>query len=116
MQNGLLIWVQNGAVIFALFNDGNWPAWTVTADRYQEGEVLPMLSAPPGLIQPQRGFGKFWLEDSSAQGRLGWATASENPYSAFIQSDASTGIRYLSGPTGELFALYQDQTRWERLR
>lgn len=116
MQNGMLIWVQNGEVIFALFSDGAFPAWLFTPDRYQEGESLPILTAPDGLLQPQRGFGKFWIEDTASQGRLGWAIAGESPYNAFIQSDATTGTRYLSGPTGEIFALFQDQRRWERIR
>lgn len=118
MQNGLMIWTQSGLSIFVLFTDTLSPAWIVAPDMFREGEpeVDFNLQIPTGLLQPRRGFGKLWRGDSALQERLGWGTSAELGYTASIQSDAVTGIRYISAPNGEIYALAPDQLRWWRER
>lgn len=116
MQNGAMVWTQSGLTIYVMFNDTSSPGWVVAPDTFVEGEpeVDFNLQVPPGLLQPRRGFGKLWRSDRPLQQRLGWASTAELGYTASVQSDSVTGIRYISGPHGEIFALLPDQSRWYR--
>lgn len=118
MQNGFMIWTQSGLTIYVMLNDSRLPAWVVAPDTFAEGEpeVDFNLQIPQGLLQPRRGFGKLWRGDKALQERLGWATTAELGYTASVQTDSVTGIRYLSGPNGEIFVLLPDQSRWYRAK
>jgi hypothetical protein len=111
MQDGFMIWTQSGLNIFIFFYNGGW---VVTPDTYREGEpeVDFNMTIPPGLLQPRRGFGKVWRNDLTLRNQLGWATSAEVGYLARIQSDAVTGIRYVSGPNEQVYALSPDGTQW----
>lgn len=114
MERGFMVWLQSGLTIFVLFTDTSIPAWIVAPDTYTETEpeVDFNLQIPAGLLQPRRGFGKLWRNDRALQLRLGWATSAEIGYTAFLQTDSITGIQYLTGPNGEIYALTPDQTQW----
>lgn len=119
MQGGRMIWVQNGATIFILFDDQTrQPAWMFAPDTYSEGEDVTRLgeSPPPGYLQPQRGFGKLWHDSVMLRERLGWASAPELSFVTFIQADAMTGIRYLMGAQGEIYGLGSDGSVWRRIQ
>ncbi len=80
-QNGLMIWVstlgaQPQPAIYALHNDGTYQRF---ADTWVEG-VDPNsggMTAPPGMQEPVRGFGKVWRDNASVRDTLGWALAGE---------------------------------------
>jgi hypothetical protein len=115
MEKGFMIWVQSGQTIFVLYES---EGWLFAPDTYQEGEFLSGdgLFAPSGLLMPQRGFGKLWLNDTVVRTRLGWAVSPEVGYAATIQAEAATGTRYVSGPDGEIYVLANDGGDWQRLR
>ncbi len=83
-EHGALIWRGDNLSIIALFDDGSWKAYP---DTWEEGEPEfdVALSAPDGLQQPMRGFGKLWRTEEEVQERLGWALDREQGYSAFVQ-------------------------------
>ncbi|MEO8609493.1 MAG: SH3 domain-containing protein [Chloroflexota bacterium] len=87
-QGGMMIWRSDTHEIYILFKSGefqNQPdTWT--------GETLPQETPPPGLLQPQMGFGVIWLDTTYATIRqgLGWATAGESSYSALIEATNGT--------------------------
>ena len=115
MEGGFMIWVQSGQTIFVLYeSDG----WLFAPDTFEEGEFLSNdgFLPPPGLLMPQRGFGKLWLNDAEVRTRLGWAVSPEVGYAATIQAEATTGRRYVSGPDGEVYLLENDGADWQRLR
>jgi hypothetical protein len=61
--------------IYILYEAGDTQRVT---DFYNPAEPQPApLSPPPGLYEPQAGFGKAWRETPGARERLGWATAPE---------------------------------------
>ena len=112
--------MQSGATIFVIFESAGYPAWLFAPDTYVEGEFITGDGLNPpegqGLLLPRRGFGKLWANSPNIRQRLGWATAPETGYVASVQADSITGIRYLSGPNGEIFALSDDQTGWQYIQ
>lgn len=118
MERGFMIWTASGDTLYILYTDGQNPRWEVLLDTYAEGEVLDTggLVAPPGYHMPQRGFGKLWLGDITRRQRLGWGIVPEVGYTALIQADAINGTRYITEPNGGIFALWEGQAFWERVR
>jgi hypothetical protein len=90
-ERGWMVWLENAdgdneREIFVLVHDGALYSFT---DTWQEGDAAedPALEPPPGLLQPVRGFGKVWRENPLVRSRLGWATASEQPFQATLQKE-----------------------------
>jgi len=52
-------------------------AWWRLMDTWQadESDADPSLTAPTGLLQPLRGFGKVWRSNAFVRQAVGWATA-----------------------------------------
>lgn len=76
-ERGLMIWVQaTPGSIYVLKSDGNFERYD---DTWVDGvdPVSGNMTAPPGLTEPMRGFGKVWRNNSTVQSGLGWATAGE---------------------------------------
>ncbi len=80
-QNGVMIWVASLGVlpqptIYALYNNGTYQRFN---DTWREGvdPVSGGAQPPEGLVEPMRGFGKVWRENSGVREALGWGTASE---------------------------------------
>ena len=96
-ERGMLIWRGDNRSILVLFDDG---AWKVYPDTFEEGEPEfdAALSAPGGLQQPMRGFGKLWRTEAEVRERLGWALDEEQGYSGFIQQFERGFL--LSSPVG----------------
>jgi serine/threonine-protein kinase len=107
-QNGMMIWVsslgaQPQTAIYVLFNNHTYQRFN---DTYQEG-VDPNSSgaaAPEGMLEPVRGFGKVWRDNTSARDNLGWATSGESAGSAQIQVFERGEILTLSN-TGQTYIL-----------
>ena len=109
------------ARICALFDDGQdfaaFPdTWSADTDPVSTG-----LSAPAGLLEPERGFGKVWREGTGAnvRGQLGWATAPEQSGTGSRQSFGGGQMVFVPGPrlifaltsptsAAELWRMFQD--------
>lgn len=87
-QGGMMIWRSDSHEIYILFNSGDFQNQPDT----WAGESLPQETPPSGLLQPQMGFGKIWLDTTYTTIRqgLGWATASESSYSTRIETTNGT--------------------------
>jgi hypothetical protein len=72
-------------VILVLFSDGSLNRFS---DTWVEGmlELDTSIAPPPGLLQPVRGFGKVWRENSNVRNKIGWATASEKGFTSTWQA------------------------------
>jgi len=87
-QNGLMIWVstlgaQPQPAIYALHHNGAYQrfgdTWVEGVDPHSGG-----MSAPEGMQEPVRGFGKVWRDNASVRDTLGWALAGEAGGSAQV--------------------------------
>ncbi len=83
-DNGVMIWVQETGLIYAVLHDGRWFSFE---DTFREGDAEsdPAFSPPEGRQQPMRGFGKLWREQPDLRDAIGWALAKEEPATATRQ-------------------------------
>lgn len=101
-EGGQMIWRGDRSWIYVLYNNGAWAGYS---DRWREGDPAddPGLTAPLGLEQPVRGFGKVWREDlGGPASALGWALEPEQGIEAYAQ-DWDYGIVLRFG--GEVIVL-----------
>jgi hypothetical protein len=85
-ERGVMIYMQGApGTIYALSSDGRFRRFD---DSFIDG-VDPDSggeTAPPGLVEPIRGFGKVWRTHPDMRGALGWGTVSEAGDTALVQS------------------------------
>ncbi len=91
-ENGRMVWLKEivgssstlANQIVVLYDDGEWAQFD---DTWQEGEpeVDTSITAPAGLQQPKRGFGKLWRTNVDVRNKLGWAKVEEQGYTATWQ-------------------------------
>ncbi|MFQ6059322.1 MAG: WD40/YVTN/BNR-like repeat-containing protein, partial [Anaerolineae bacterium] len=109
-ERGRMFWRGDSREIYVLHDDRTWRAF---ADTWQEGQPLddPDLTAPPGLFQPKRGFGKVWREElGGPASRIGWAREEEQGGTGVVQ--AFDGGVILWSDLGTTYILYADG-HWE---
>jgi hypothetical protein len=93
-EHGRMVRLASTGEIVVLFDDfptsagAQNPAWLRVADPYSEGAPIddPSIEPPPGLLEPERGFGLIWRDTPGVRDRLGWAVGPEQPYTATQQS------------------------------
>jgi hypothetical protein len=105
--HGYMYWRSDLLLIYALYDDGTWQSF---ADTWQEGQLEwdPNITAPSGLYQPKRGFGRVWREQAGVRDRIGWATTVERGLGADYQAYQG-GMMIWSDLQG-VFVLYNDGT------
>lgn len=120
-ERGRMIWISSPQPqIFALYNDGGlmmaWDSWNNAPIDYQG------ISAPDGLLLPERGFGWAWMVVPDIRDRLGFATGPEQGYSGQVQRVGTfyrgqvTGTTYVTLPDGSIDAIdYMSGARWRHL-
>jgi len=109
-ERGRMFWREDNREIYVLHDDYTWRAF---ADTWQEGqpEDDPNLIAPPGLLQPKRGFGKVWREElGGPASRIGWAREEERGFTGVVQ--IFEGGIILGSDRGTAYILYADGS-WE---
>lgn len=91
-ENGFMVWVERpsaAGTIYVFQNGGNYLSYPDTWDASidpESGDESP----PEGLIEPIRGFGKVWRENSIVRSTLGWAVG-------FELGDVVTTANYQAG-------------------
>jgi len=111
-EKGRMLWLKElhyrsetaTGVILAFYDDGHWARFD---DTWREGdpEADPTIAAPPGRLQPIRGFGKVWREHAEVRAGLGWATAPEQGYTATWQPqmrESLPNVEYVSTLEGQV--------------
>jgi hypothetical protein len=82
-EGGRMFWLEPSRQIWVMVESGTLNGrWFVFDDTFQEGEAEsdPTIVAPDGYIQPIRGFGKVWRDNTNIREALGWATSNELGY------------------------------------
>lgn len=118
-EEGVMLWVEASGLIYVLFGDEEQPQWQVYPDEWQEGDPIddPGLEPPPGLHQPQRGFGLVWREQPEVKERLGWALAPEVGYETAVQatSYAQYNHLYILAADNQIWRLGPERSEWEKI-
>lgn len=105
-QYGYMVWDSPNNAILVFYNNGTY---TEVFDTWSGEDIVFDQDPPAGLIQPLRGFGKVWVENQAIRDALGWATASEQGYSATFQA-MDSGSRYFSLPSARIVRLSPNNT------
>jgi serine/threonine-protein kinase len=108
--NGYMFYRQDAAYIYVMNNNGTWQGYNDTWTS-AEPEWDTSIVAPPGYLQPKRGFGKVWRNNPSVRSGLSWATMEERGFGATVQ--AFTGGLMLWSNVRGVYVLYNDGT-WQR--
>lgn len=82
-QNGHMFWRQDNDYAYVVYEQGGL-AGTQQAftDQWSEGDPNYSCSAspPPGLVQPERGFGAVWCDLGAESAPIGWGLGTEAPF------------------------------------
>jgi hypothetical protein len=120
-ERGYMIWIDLGSegkkiyVLYLSQQPGDFgpppPYYGVHDDTWAENQPANAgLTPPPGLYEPQRGFGKVWREYAWRE-KLGWATAPEQAEQATFQRFSTGAVLWIHGTDvvyvfGDLKAVY----------
>ncbi len=101
-EHGRMFWVQPTDEIWVIFDDGRWRQYKNTFVEGESAESDPLLTPPPGLWQPIRGFGEIWRENEEVRSGLGWAKDTEYGYNTSYLYDHGGYVNedneYVPGP------------------
>lgn len=118
-EGGFMTWESDNERILVFLDDGS-VRWF---DDNWDGEPIDVgEDPPPGLYQPERGFGLAWASDDALRARLGWATAPERSYELRKQQIYQKGTRYgvnsgawyLELPEGRVVVFHVDYAHEQR--
>lgn len=107
-ERGAMIWRADTSDIYVLYRE------TGLVNRYRDtwrGEpVVYDETPPPGLIKPDRGFGRVWVDNPQVRAGLGWATSFEQGYTMQHQrsGDLKYARLYLTLPNGTVIYLVEN--------
>ena len=93
-ERGSMIWRSDSDEAYVFTSDGRW--FPVTA-RWNGEQMASRGAAPPGLQEPQRGFGYVWSVDDAIYDAVGWAQDEEKGFCARVQ-DFERGFVIQSSP------------------
>jgi hypothetical protein len=103
-----MIWRADTSDIYVLYRE------TGLVNRYRDtwrGELVVYdETPPPGLIKPDRGFGRVWVDNPQVRAGLGWATSFEQGYTMQHQrsGDLKYARLYLTLPNGTVIYLVEN--------
>jgi hypothetical protein len=101
-ERGTMLWFPESSLIWVLLPDGRV---LLEADPYAEGDAPLTVTAPDGLLVPERGFGAVW-EALGLVDTLGWATAVESGTQIDFQpASRASYTTYLRWPDGQILAV-----------
>lgn len=83
-EHGEMLWQEQGPFIYVLCDDGRYCAYGDSWNDAQP-ELACEAEPPEGMLQPKRGFGLVWCNESLVRERIGWATAQESALTASSQ-------------------------------
>lgn len=118
-EHGVMIWVGEEDRIYVLFDDTMYTdGWAAFEDIWEEGDPVddPSIVPPPGLYQPQRGFGLVWREQPLIRERLGWALAPEVGGETAVQRTSyyKYNHTYLKAIDNNVWHLFPERSDWEK--
>jgi hypothetical protein len=101
-QKGAMFWRGDTKQITVITEQGAWSAYADTWNESQQAGKF--FTAPAGLIEPVRGFGKVWREQlGGPNAPIGWGMEGERGYDGRIQKyERGTAIL---NDRGQVYAL-----------
>ena len=108
---GQMLWREDNAVIYVLYNDGRWAQYD---DLWREGDAAFTCGEPTNPPTPVRGFGRVWCDQPAVRRGLGAATAAEIGDAGGQAQDFVNGM-ILAAPNGSLFVLIGETATWRRV-
>jgi hypothetical protein len=110
-EHGLMYYWSGTDEIYVLVGAGTpgGGQWFRLPNTWHEGEALAPLTPPPGLLAPERGFGKAWRESQMLQVYLGWARLREAGFAGASQRFQRGVMLYsgdINGHPGRIYVLY----------
>lgn len=117
-EQGRMFWIRPTREIWVMAaapEDPNRGDWYCFNDTFEEGEpeIDPSITAPEGLIQPRRGFGKLWRANQTIHDGVGWATTPEleltSDYTYVFGGYVQDG-QYFPGPGEHRLTTFEGQT------
>ncbi|MCU0497151.1 MAG: hypothetical protein MUF87_07365 [Anaerolineae bacterium] len=123
-ERGRMIYIEQTNQVYALFNDGQAPAWVSFANQYdpaihpQRDESFELSLAGTGLVQPVGRLGYVWRGSDVVRTRLGVGTAPETAYDGFIQRAPTSATNtneslFLTSSGGVILQLLPNGTSWQ---
>ena len=91
-ERGSMLWRSDTDQAYIFTDDGRWQP---VEERWDGKPLTPRGETPPGLYEPQRGFGYVWGESDEVFSALGWATDQEKGICIHVQ-DFEYGFVVLS--------------------
>jgi hypothetical protein len=81
-ERGAMYWVQlrgGASLVYVLFYEPSGRVrYRSFVDTWREGDIINSgLTPPPGLLEPNRGFGKVWRDFPEVRSAIGWALENE---------------------------------------
>ncbi len=117
-ERGRMVYLKEENIVYALFNDGQSPAWVSFANTYDaavHSESEEGFIPPPGFYQPIAELGFIWRRET-VRTRLGLGIEPELPYTGFAQTvtltDGSQSL-YLSSTDATVLQLIPGGSAWE---
>jgi hypothetical protein len=112
-------WVDEAGWIVVLYEDAGRKEWSLHRDAWFEGQPDrdPNLKPPPGFVQPVRGFGWLWRENSDVRERLGWAVDQEAGFQTTLQHTTrfKYNSTYLRALDGNVWHLGPERSSWDKI-
>lgn len=111
-QNGYMLWRSDNMRIYVLYTDKSASGFR---DEFQDGRDPERVgySAPPGLQEPKRGFGKVWREHlGGPSARIGWGQGDEYVAPNLVVQDFENGIVFWEDNVGNRVVL--ESGSWEQ--
>lgn len=117
-ERGRMVYIESRNRVYALFNDGQQPAWISFENRYDPAihpELEESFVPPPGLFQPLRRLGFVWRGNDIVRNRLGLGVLEEVAYEGFIQTvqTADGENLYLNSADVTVIQLLPEGEAWQ---
>lgn len=121
-ERGRMLYIESRNRVYALFNDGQSPAWISFENRYDPAvhpELEESFVPPSGFVQPIRILGFIWRGNDVVRNRLGLGLVAEIVYDGFTQSvtlsDGGESL-YVNSADGSVLQLLPGGEAWQIIR
>jgi hypothetical protein len=118
-ERGRMLYIRQSNLVYALFNDGQTPAWISFENRYNPA-VHPEMEAgfqpPPGFYQPTGILGFGWRGRDVVRNRLGLALEPGVEYEGTTQTANTPGgqlMLYATSADGTVLQLLPGGAAWQ---
>ncbi len=112
-ERGRMVYRADDNLLYALFNDGQEPAWAVFQNRY-DASIHPENDPNYPFLQPIARLGYLWRTNDRVRNRLGTPLEPEVAFDGFIQ-EAQESV-YISSTNGTIIEILPGGLIWQIIR